>query len=95
MAGDVASDGAHWAALYRRTLLLQHILVDAGRLAGDVLENDGVYRGRRPQAQWPSGGSQPSCTGGCQSAPTVREPSTHGPSSGCGNLACFSLSWIP
>ena len=28
-------------------------------------------------------------------SPTVVEPSTHGPSSGCGNFACCSLSWIP
>ena len=27
--------------------------------------------------------------------PTVFEPSTHGPSSGCGNFVCCSLSWIP
>ena len=44
--------------------------------------------------QW-SGGSQPSSTFGCQSAPTVLEFSTHGPSSGCGNLQCCSFSRIP
>ena len=36
--------------------------------------------------QWPAGFSQPSRTDGCQPVPTVREPSTHEPSSGWGNL---------
>jgi hypothetical protein len=25
----------------------------------------------------------------------VRESATHGPSSGCGNLQCWALSWMP
>jgi hypothetical protein len=48
----------------------------------------------RLAVQW-AGGSQPSRTGAFQSVPTTREPSTHGPSSGCGNLQCFSFSWMP
>ena len=45
--------------------------------------------------QCPAGRSQPSSTGGFQSVPTVFEPSTQGPSSGCGNFVCCSFSWIP
>src|SRR5919204_68490 len=54
--------------------------------------DDGV--GELDQRQW-SGGSHPSRTDGFQSAPTVREPATHEPSWGCGNLQCFSLIWTP
>ena len=42
-----------------------------------------------------NGGSQPSRTGASHASPTVREPSTQGPSSGWGNLAWRSLSAIP
>ena len=42
-----------------------------------------------------SGASQPSSTGARQSVPTVGDPSTHGPSSGCGNFVCVRLSTIP
>ena len=62
------------------------VLEHAGRLARDVLEHED------PQC---SGASQPSSFGGFQSAPTVLDPATHGPSSGCGNLQCFSFSWMP
>lgn len=48
-----------------------------------------------PRRQWPNGFSQPSRTGGAQSVPTVCDPSTQGPSSGCGNLQWISLSSIP
>ena len=37
----------------------------------------------------------PRARGGFQSAPTVREPSTHEPSSGCANFVCCSLSMMP
>ena len=53
-----------------------------------------VFRQLTRIAQW-SGGSQPSSTAGFQSLPTVFESATQGPSSGCGNLACCSLSWMP
>jgi hypothetical protein len=46
-------------------------------------------------AQCPAGFSQPSSVAGRQSAPTVSDPATHGPSSGCGNFACCAFSWMP
>ena len=56
-------------------------------------------RQRAPAAALPltqcRGASQPSSTGARQSVPTVREPSTHGPSSGCENFVCARLSTIP
>jgi hypothetical protein len=44
------------------------------------------------RAQWPCGGSQPGRTERDQFVPTVFEPFTHGPSSGCGNLQWASFS---
>ena len=49
----------------------------------------------RAHAQCPAGFSQPSSVAGCQSVPTVSEPSTHGPSLGWGNFACCTFSWMP
>ncbi len=89
--------------------LAQHVLEDSRRLARDVLEDKCFHAGETSgepdlsdglrlierAGQCPAGFSQPSSTGACQSAPTVREPSTHEPSSGCGNLQWISLSWMP
>src|SRR5579862_3614982 len=54
------------------------------RLTQPPAANGSRRAGQR--AQW-SGGSQPSSTGGVQLVPTVSEPSTQGPSLGCGNFA--------
>ena len=71
--------------------------VPAGPRAARAVPQRGA-RGRRGGPwvlQCPLGRSHPSSTGGRQSVPTVREPSTQGPSSGWGNLQWISLSRIP
>ena len=59
---------------------------DEGEAEGIVERrpDDALELGFIAHTQW-SGGSQPSSTAGFQSVPTVRERSTQGPSSGCGN----------
>ena len=77
----------------------QHLLAALGEVPGggeavNARSDDQVWDGALARHQW-SGGSQPSSTDGFQSAPTVLESSTHGPSSGCGNLQCCSFSRMP
>jgi hypothetical protein len=93
-AGDAGRAGGHPGLVDHEHVLAALGEVPCGRQPVDARADYEVLDGALARHQW-SGGSQPSRTGAFQSAPTVLDPSTHGPSSGCGNLQCCSFSRMP
>jgi hypothetical protein len=93
-AGDPGGAGRNAGLVDHQHLLAALGEVPGGGEAVHAGPDHEVGDGALAHRQW-TGGSQPSSTFGCQWVPTVRDFSTHGPSSGCGNLQCCSFRRMP